>query len=137
MIGRKTLEKYILWTGLPVLFVLLTGCPSPPELHWAEEFEGTELSGDTWNHELGDGCPEICGWGNNEAQVYTRQNHRLEDGKLIITARKEDGGYTSTRITTKDKVEFRYGRVEARAKLPSGTGVWPAIWMLGSNIGEV
>jgi beta-glucanase (GH16 family) len=137
MIGKKEVEKYFVWTGLVVLFFLLTGCPSSPELHWAEEFDGTELSVDTWNYELGDGCPGNCGWGNNEPQVYTRQNHRLEDGKLIITARKEGGGYTSTRITTKDKVEFQYGRVEARAKLPSGKGVWPAIWMLGSNVGEV
>lgn len=137
MIRKRAWEKYSVWAGLPLLLFLLTGCPSPPELHWGEEFDGPELSGDTWNYELGDGCPQICGWGNNEAQVYTRRNHHLEDGKLIITARKEDGGYTSTRITTKDKVEFQYGRVEARAKLPSGTGVWPAIWMLGSNIDEV
>ncbi len=120
-----------------LLLLLLSACPKPPELYWAEEFEGTALSPDTWNFELGDGCPGLCGWGNNEAQVYTRDNHRLEDGKLIITARRQDSGYTSTRITTRDKMEFRYGRVEARAKLPSGTGVWPAIWLLGSNIGEV
>ena len=120
------------------LFLLLfSACTKPPVLHWSEEFEGTALSRDTWNFELGDGCPQLCGWGNNEVQVYTRSNHRLEDGKLIITARKEDSTYTSTRITTRDKMEFQYGRVEARAKLPAGTGVWPAIWLLGSNIGEV
>jgi beta-glucanase (GH16 family) len=112
-------------------------CQRAPEQIWAEEFEGSELSPDNWNFELGDGCPGLCGWGNNEAQVYTRDNHRLEDGKLIITARRQDSGYTSSRITTRDKMEFRYGRVEARAKLPTGTGVWPAIWLLGSNIGEV
>ncbi len=120
-----------------LLLLLLSACPKAPELHWAEEFDGMALSEDTWNFELGDGCPELCGWGNNEAQVYTRSNHRLEDGKLIITARREGSGYTSTRITTRDKMEFQYGRVEVRAKLPSGTGVWPAIWLLGSNIGEV
>ncbi|MDX1332263.1 MAG: glycoside hydrolase family 16 protein, partial [Robiginitalea sp.] len=124
-------------TPFLLLLLLLSACPTPPENHWREEFEGAELSSDTWNFELGDGCPELCGWGNNEAQVYTRSNHRLEDGMLIITARKEDSGYTSARLTTRDKMEFQYGRLEARAKLPTGTGVWPAIWLLGSNIGEV
>jgi len=123
---------------LPSFFLfLVAACSLAPENYWEEEFEGTELSGDTWNFELGDGCPQLCGWGNNEAQAYTRTNHRLEDGKLIITARKEDSLYTSTRITTRNKMEFQYGRLEARAKLPSGKGLWPAIWLLGSNIGEV
>ena len=123
---------------LPSFFLfLVTACSSAPENYWEEEFEGTELSGDTWNFELGDGCPQLCGWGNNEAQTYTRTNHRLEDGKLIITARKEDSLYTSARISTRGKMEFQYGRLEARAKLPTGMGVWPAIWLLGSNIGEV
>lgn len=89
-----------------------------------------------WNFELGDGCPALCGWGNNERQFYTKSNHRLEEGKLIITARRDSSGYTSTRITTKGKREFQYGRIEARAKLPVGKGVWPAFWMLGSNISE-
>jgi len=120
----------------PVLF-LLSACSSPSVEYWQEEFEGTRLSEDTWNFEVGDGCPTLCGWGNNEAQTYTRQNHRVEDGKLIITARKEADGYSSTRIATKGKMEFRYGRLEARAKLPTGKGVWPAIWLLGSNIDAV
>jgi len=107
------------------------------ELIWSEEFSGEQLDPAVWNYELGDGCPQLCGWGNNELQRYTQQNHRLEDGKLIITARLEDGTYTSTRITTKGKKLVQYGRVEARIKLPSGEGVWPAFWMLGSNIDEV
>jgi len=79
----------------------------------------------------------LCGWGNGERQIYTATNHQLKDGKLIITARKEGDRYTSTRINTKEKKAFRYGRFEMRAKLPVGTGVWPAFWMLGSNIDEV
>ena len=117
--------------------ILLSGCTSPPKAHWAEEFEGATLSEDNWNLELGDGCPQLCGWGNNEAQIYTSANHRLEDGKLIITARKEDSLYTSARISTQGKMKFQYGRLEVRAKLPKGKGIWPAIWLLGSNIGEV
>lgn len=105
-------------------------------LVWEENFNGTTLNEKVWNYELGDGCPN-CGWGNNERQLYTKDNHELRDGHLIITAKKDGDKYTSTRITTKNKVEYQYGRFEARAKLPVGHGIWPAFWMLGSNISEV
>ena len=107
------------------------------KLIWEEQFDGTKLDTTFWNFELGNGCPGNCGWGNNERQFYTKVNNQLEDGKLIITARRKDSTYTSTRITTKGKKEFKYGRMEARAKLPVGQGIWPAFWMLGSNISEV
>jgi beta-glucanase (GH16 family) len=103
------------------------------KLIWEEQFSGNKLNEKNWNYELGDGCPN-CGWGNNERQLYTKDNHKLIDGKLVITAKKEGEIYTSTRITTKGKKEFQYGRFEARAKLPVGHGIWPAFWMLGSNI---
>ncbi len=118
--------------------LLMTSCQSQkPELVWEENFEGNVLNEDIWNFELGDGCPNLCGWGNNELQRYTKTNHQLVDGKLIITAKKQDSIYTSTRITTKSKKEFQYGKIEVRAKLSIGKGLWPAFWMLGSNIGEV
>lgn len=69
--------------------------------------------------------------------MYTDINHKLLNGKLVITAKKEGNICTSTRITTKNKKEFQYGRFEARAKLPVGHGIWPAFWMLGLNISEV
>lgn len=103
------------------------------KLVWEENFDGKILNDKVWNIELGDGCPN-CGWGNNERQLYTDQNHRLENGNLIITAKKDSNNYTSARINTKTKQEFKYGRLEARAKLPVGQGLWPAFWMLGSNI---
>lgn len=106
-------------------------------LFWEENFDGDELDSSVWTFELGNGCPNLCGWGNNEPQSYTDTNHRLEDGNLHITVKKEGAIYTSTRIITKDKFEFTYGKIETRAKLPVGTGVWPAFWMLGSNIDEV
>ena len=106
------------------------------KLVWEENFNGKILSKENWNIELGDGCPN-CGWGNNERQLYTDENHKLAKGKLVITAKKDGNKYTSTRITTKSKKEFKYGRFEARAKLPIGYGIWPAFWMLGSNISEV
>ena len=106
-------------------------------LLWSEEFDGTALDTTDWNYELGDGCPNLCGWGNNERQIYTRDNHVVKDGMLTITARKDGDRYTSTRITTKNKHHFQYGRIEARAKLATGTGIWPAFWMLGENISKV
>ena len=116
---------------------LSVGCTDAPKLIWEENFEGTELNSSYWNFELGDGCPHLCGWGNNEAQIYTNTNHTVKDGYLTITTKLEDSIYTSTRITTKDKFEFQYGTIEVRAKLPLGKGLWPAFWMLGSNINDV
>ena len=108
-----------------------------PELAlvWSDEFDATTLNLDNWTYELGDGCPNLCGWGNSELQEYTDDNHRLEDGMLIISAQKiSTSNYTSTRIITKGKQEFQYGKIEARVKVPSGAGMWPAFWALGNDI---
>lgn len=107
------------------------------KLVWEENFNGTQLDEKIWNFELGNGCPNNCGWGNNEKQLYTKTNHELINGNLVITIKKEGDSYSSTRITTSGKREFQYGRMEARAKLPTGKGIWPAFWMLGSNIAKV
>ena len=107
------------------------------ELIWSDEFNGSGApSSDNWTYDIGHGS---SGWGNNEVQYYTdeRKNVRLEDGKLIIEALKEDGEWTSARVKTQGKQSFRYVTVKARAKLPTGSGTWPAIWMLGSDITEV
>lgn len=104
------------------------------QLTWEEEFDGTAVNTDNWTFDTG-----ATGWGNNELQNYTNgENVEVTNGKLIITARKVDdekqpGSYTSSRLKTANKKEFAYGRMEVRAKLPSGKGIWPAIWMLGSN----
>lgn len=102
-----------------------------------EDFNTENLNETHWNYELGNGCPNLCGWGNNERQYYTKENVSIKDGNLVITATKDSTKYYSGRITTKDKVEFTYGTVEVKAKLPLGHGLWPAIWMLGSDIEEV
>ncbi len=110
------------------------------ELVWQDEFEDTSLNLNDWSYELGNGCDKgICGWGNQELESYTDQkdNIRIEGGRLIITALKEGSGYTSARIKTEDKVEVQFGRIDIRAKLPTGQGLWPAIWMLGANISTV
>lgn len=119
-----------------IVFIFCS-CTQEPQLIWEENFDGTTLNEQDWNFELGDGCPNLCGWGNNEKQIYTKTNHSIKDGFLHIKVKKEDSIYTSTRITTQGKKEFKYGRIEARAKLALGKGLWPAFWMLGSNISEV
>ena len=104
------------------------------DLIWSDEFNYTGLPDPTfWNMETGGG-----GWGNNELQYYTdrEDNAKVENGVLTITAREESFGgrdYTSARITTQNKFDFQYGKIEARIKLPYGKGLWPAFWMLGAN----
>ncbi len=107
------------------------------KLLWEENFDGPILNEKSWNFERGDGCPNLCGWGNAEKQIYTNKNHHLKDGYLTINILKEGANYTSTRITTKGKRQFKYGYIETRAKLPVGKGIWPAFWMLGKNIKKV
>ncbi|MCH9661717.1 MAG: glycoside hydrolase family 16 protein [Bacteroidetes bacterium] len=116
------------------ILVVLCSCNQTPEVIFEDHFDGASLNEKYWNYELGDGCPNLCGWGNNERQLYTQENLKLQDGKMIITAQLKDSTYTSSRITTKNKVEFQYGTIEVRAKLPRGHGLWPAIWMLGNDI---
>ncbi len=107
-------------------------------LVWSDEFD-VDGAPDTanWTYDLGTGTN---GWGNNESQSYTNDpaNVVVEGGALKITAKAESGGgYTSARIKTQGLFKFTYGRVEVRAKLPTGGGTWPAIWMLGANITDV
>jgi beta-glucanase (GH16 family) len=105
-------------------------------LVWNDEFSGTTLNGDFWTHETGNNG----GWGNSELEYYQAANTKVKDGYLIITAKKENVGgqqYTSSRMVTKDKKEYTYGRIDIRAILPKGQGIWPALWSLGYNIGDV
>ncbi len=104
------------------------------DLAWEDDFN-TDGAPDSakWTYDTGAG-----GWGNGEAQNYTDRadNAKVEGGNLIITAKKESfsgSDYTSARLKTQGLYNFKYGRVEIRAKLPEGAGTWPAIWMLGSN----
>ena len=107
---------------------------------WSEEFNyNGVVDSDTWTHEIGNGD---WGWGNGESQYYTSSlnNSIVENGVLKISAKKEDVAgyeYTSARIVSRDKFEFQYGRVDIRAKLPTGAGTWPALWLLGSNHYEI
>lgn len=110
-------------------------------LIWSDEFEVNGApSASNWNLETIP--PNNGSWWNEEQQYYTdrRENSIVTDGILKIIAKKESYGgknYTSARMTTQDLFEFRYGKVEIKAKLPEGQGTWPALWFLGSNIDEV
>lgn len=109
------------------------------QLIWNDEFDGDVLNEADWGYNIGNGCAEgICGWGNEELQTYTDlpENVRLENGKLVITA-IENPNYTSARVLTEGKREFQFGRIDIRAKMPYGQGIWPALWMLGTDIGTV
>jgi beta-glucanase (GH16 family) len=104
---------------------------------WSDEFSDSEVDASKWTFEIGNGSG---GWGNQELQYYRKENTEIVDGHLVITALKEDFSnfdYTSTRMITKGKFDFKYGRVDIRANLPFGQGLWPALWMLGANISSV
>lgn len=126
-----------------LILILISGCEKVPkcELVWSEEFnyEGPPNSS-IWNFDI---KGNDWGWGNNELQWYTdssEQNAFVNQGTLKIVAKKDSvggKGYTSARLNTHHKVSFNYGRLEIRAKLPQGRGIWPAIWMLGNNIDTI
>ena len=105
------------------------------ELVWSDEFStnGTPNSA-FWSYDIGQ-----TGWGNNEVQSYTdaSQNVRVENGRLIIDAIKSNGSWSSARIKTQGRISFTYGRFVFRAKLPAGSGTWPALWMLGESISSI
>jgi beta-glucanase (GH16 family)/glycerophosphoryl diester phosphodiesterase len=107
------------------------------KLVWSDEFNKPGLPDSSkWSYDAGTGCPDVCGWGNNELQYYTvadTANAIVRNGKLIISALKKKIGtnnYTSARLVSKNKGDWKYGRIEVKAKLPAGRGMWPAIWML-------
>jgi len=109
------------------------------ELTLSEEFDTNgQPNASIWGYDIGTG---ENGWGNQELQYYTDrpENVNVQNGVLLITAREESfegSSYTSARLVTKDKFEQRYGRFEARIRLPYGQGIWPAFWMLGADIDE-
>lgn len=121
--------------------LLITACSVPPVADWRL----------VWSDEFAvDGAPDPANWDhehgkvrNDEAQFYTRarsRNARVEDGMLVIEAHREDfegSAFTSASLHTKGKASFTHARVEVRAKLPRGRGLWPAIWMLGDSWHEV
>ena len=152
---RQLTKKYLSYYYIILLIVfstILTYCsedksnPSSVDdslniegykLVWNDEFDGSSIDLNKWEHEFNGN-----GGGNNEEQYYTplKENSYLSDGKLFITAKKEqftgpDGTreFTSARLRTLNKGDWLYGRVEVSAKIPKGRGTWPAIWMLPTD----
>jgi beta-glucanase (GH16 family) len=124
-----------------------TPLPSGWRLIWSDEFDdvaGSRPDENKWTPVIGGG-----GWGNQELEYYTHHDNAYQDGHghLVLEARKENPAnyqcwygpchFTSARLITKGKFECRYGRVEARIKIPSGQGIWPGFWMLGNDIDTV
>jgi beta-glucanase (GH16 family) len=112
----------------------ISGCV----LVWADEFDGSDVDPSKWTFQLGDGTDVGLppGWGNNELQYYLAENATVADGRLTITAREESMGglhYTSARMRSLGKGDWTFGRIEMRAKMPIGRGLWPAFWMLPSD----
>ncbi len=106
------------------------------DLIFNDEFSGSSVDQTKWTSIVGDGCPTLCGFGNNEEQWYRPENTTVQNGKLVITTRNEFVGgkqYTSSKLVTSGKFNSRYGRYEASIKLPSAGGIWPAFWMLPEN----
>jgi beta-glucanase (GH16 family) len=119
------------------LSVCITGvnAQAKRKLVWSDEFNYKGLPDSTkWSYNVGG-----HGWGNKELQYYTNKqlgNARVENGNLVIEVKKEQlekNAYSSARLVTKGKGDWLYGRIDVRAKIPKGTGTWPAIWMLGST----
>ncbi|WP_412029366.1 family 16 glycosylhydrolase [Deinococcus yunweiensis] len=151
--ARRCLLRLAVLCGLSTAFALATppALPAPAgtwTLVWSDEFggpAGSQPAAKWWNYDLGN--EEQSGWGNNELQYYTNNpaNVRLDgQGFLEIWARKNSAElwcfngyacpYTSARLTTRGRVQFTYGKVEARMSLPQGQGYWPAFWMLGEGL---
>lgn len=152
----KRLSSYLLVITLSLLMACNNNDdvePNTPDnnpegytLIWSDEFNGTAIDPAKWTFETGDGTAFGLppGWGNDEKQIYTdsEENARIETtagvSGLLITA-DEDGadGYTSAKLTTNGLFSIRFGRVDVRAILPQGQGLWPAIWMLGENRDQI
>lgn len=147
--ARGTSYGYSLWefevygTGgspNPTYTPTMTLTPRAYVLAWSDEFNSSPINTSNWNYETG-----CTGWGNAEWQNYTAGENSFittdaGNSVLVIEARQTTGGqcgYTSSRMTTRGKREFTYGRIEARLKLPQTQGIWPAFWLLGNDIGTV
>ena len=132
---RRVLHAH--WVGLSILFGVATSPAYSQSLIWSEEFNGSTIDPNNWTYDVGGG-----GFGNQELEYYTArpENARIEDGKLIIEARRElysGKQFTSARLKTHGRLAFKYGTIEARIKVPNlQNGLWPAFWLLGNNVGE-
>lgn len=136
---NRSLAGILLVAGLLSASPVLAQCDRIPDcaLIWSDEFDGSAVDPAKWEFQTGDGSQVgLPGWGNNELQWYQSANASVANGVLTIQARQQSVGgkaYTSSRLRSLGRAEFLYGRVEMRARLPVGKGLWPAFWMLPSD----
>ncbi|MBC8423106.1 family 16 glycosylhydrolase [bacterium] len=133
----ETLKTGTSIKAIAVALFLTVGFITPAcatySLVWSDEFDGASLNLGNWSADIGNGCPDLCGWGNNELEYYRAENVTVSGGNLVLTTLEEYYGgysYTSGKVTSRDKQTFLYGRIEMRAKIPTGGGMWPAFWMM-------
>jgi beta-glucanase (GH16 family) len=121
------------------ILLLLSASAFGSTLVWSDEFDGPNIDMSKWIYDIGTGG---WGWGNGELEYYTARpdNAYIEDGKLVIQAKRENysgSSFTSARLKTKGRMAFQYGTIEARIKIPNlANGLWPAFWLLGNNVGS-
>ncbi|GEM_PF-1255607 len=130
---KKALLRALILVGTSVGFAFGQNWP----LVWADSFKYTgTIDTAKWHYDTGRG-PNNDGWGNGELEYYTNSeaNAIVNNGLEIIAIPKDTAGgyFTSARLTTKNKMAFKYGRIDARIKFPKGKGVWPCLWMLGNS----
>ena len=145
-IGFKTLSKKCYIVSLLFCLSLVGSIKTinAQTLVWQDSFDSATLNTNNWTYDFGNGSDRNpgWGWGNSELEYYTSrpENVRIENGNLVIEARKENFGgnsFTSGRIKTEGRIHFKYGTLEARIKMPNvASGLWPALWTLGT-VGEV
>jgi beta-glucanase (GH16 family) len=131
---------------IAIFCIALLGCkqsdPVPKETYlvWSDEFDGQSLDLDKWDVQTGDGANYgLWLWGNNEEQWYQSSNIIVQNGRLKIKAVKENVGsfeYTSARIRTANKGDFKYGRIEASIRMDQSAGLWHAFWMLPTDASD-
>lgn len=116
-----------------LLLLLILALSTAQELLWSDEFDGSVVDSNVWSFDTGSG-----GWGNEELQTYSQDNVKVENGNLVITVTKDDNVISSGRIHTNNNLQLLYGRIEARIQIPDpANGLWPSLWMLGTNFDEV
>jgi hypothetical protein len=136
---RKTMAATIRHLLLLTVIAMTVFCGNgygDYQLVWSDEFDQGSLNTSNWSYVTGDGCPNLCGWGNNELEYYRPENVSVSGGYLIITSKQETYGgrsYTSGKIQSRYKRDFLYGKIEARMKIPTGGGMWPAFWMMPTD----
>ena len=130
--------KILIWIFFFLLLSLNNVRAQDYQLMWSDEFAGDSLDMSKWEYMIGDGTAYAlpAGWGNNERQWYRAENVLIENNNLLITAAKEDyagSNYTSARIRTRNKGDWKYGRFELRIRFPVGQGIWSAVWLMPTD----